>query len=489
MNTKNIFRAYDIRGTWPDEINDDVAYAVGRAFVEFLKSGTSGRHPEFISGSQKQSTEILNQVQGDDVERRVKKSDIQDSIFQILVSRDMRQSSEPLSEALVRGLTDAGADVIDMGLSTSPMHYFAINHLNLDGGIMVTASHNPAQYNGFKVSLAGAVSVGENSGLKEIEQIIAFKSFDESADQEKGIVIKKSLVDDYIDFLIKGRKINRKIKLVVDAGNGMTGLLLPKLFEKLGILNYKPLYFDLDGKFPNHEADPLKEETLEDLKREVVGSGADLGVAFDGDGDRVGFVTSKGKAVRGDFITALLAEEILKDNPGAKIVLDLRSSRAARELISNKGGLPILGKVGRVNIKEQLAHEQALFGGELSMHYYFHDFFGSDAGIFAMIKILELLNEEGKSLGDLIEPLEKYYQSGEVNFVVMEDKVAKMNEVEQVFGDGNVSHLDGLTVEYSDWWFNLRLSNTEPLIRLNIEANSQRLLDEKKKILEKLIIG
>lgn len=445
---ESIFRSYDIRGLYPEEINKETAYLIGKAYICWLNS----------------KSKILNS--------------------KILVSCDMRDSSPELSEALVRGLTESGADVIDIGLSTTPMHYFGINFLNTDGGIMVTASHNPAEYNGFKVSLAKAVPVGKDSGLEEIKKIALDEK--ETVVNDIGMVAQKDILEDYVDFLTKNRKINKNLKLVVDAGNGMAGFVLPKIFEKLGIQNYEPLYFDLNGNFPNHEANPLKEETLTELKKKVLENKADLGIAFDGDGDRVGFVTSNGEAARGDYIIALIAGLLLEKKSGEKIIYDVRSSRSVSEFIERKDGIPLRGKVGHSYMKERLRGEGILFGGELSMHYYFQEFFNCDSGELAMIKILELLSESGKSLTELVLPLKRYFQSGELNFNVA-DKEAKIKEIENKFSGGKIDYLDGLTVEYPDWWFNLRASGTEPLLRLNIEANTIKLLGEKRELLTETI--
>ena len=375
---------------------------------------------------------------------------------------------------------------------------------------MVTASHNPAEYNGLKVSLAKAVPVGKESGLEEIKKIALEEGETIKANNKIGIITRKDILNDYTVFLTKNRRINpvrnkslqatadmplasrtsngvnKNLKLVVDAGNGMAGFVLPKIFEKLGIKNYEPLYFDLDGNFPNHEANPLKEETLAELKKKVLENKADLGIAFDGDGDRVGFVTNNGEAVRGDYVIALIAGLLLKENAGRKIIYDVRSSRSVKEFIEENGGIPVRGKVGHAFMKERLRKEGILFGGELSMHYYFQEFFNCDSGELAMIKVLELLSESGKSLEELARPLNKYFQSGELNYEVG-DKEAKIKEIESKFSDAQIDHLDGFTAEYPDWWFNLRASGTEPLLRLNIEANTKELLEEKQKILTKII--
>ena len=453
---KSIFRSYDIRGLYPTEVNKETAYLIGKAYIYWLNS----------------KFKILNS--------------------KILVSRDMRDSSPELSKELIRGLIESGADVIDIGLSTTPMHYFGINFLNADGGIMVTASHNPAEYNGFKVSLAKAVPVGKDSGLEEIKKFALDKK--ETIANRIGIVAQKDILNDYVEFLTKNRKINKNLKLVVDAGNGMAGYILPKIFEKLGIKNYEPLYFDLDGNFPNHEANPLKEETLAELKKKVLENKADLGIAFDGDGDRVGFLTHKGEFIRGDYITALIANAYLKQKPKSKIIYDIRCSHSVKESIEENGGTPIRGRVGHAYMKECLRKDNILFGGELSMHYYFQEFFNCDSGALAMIKILELLSESGKNLEELARPLEKYYQSGELNFFVQDGSAAGGEVKEQIikkianyFSDGKIDYLDGLTVEYPEWWFNLRASGTEPLLRLNIEANTKELLEKKQKLLTEII--
>lgn len=448
---ENIFRAYDIRGIYPKEINKDTAYLVGRAYIKFLSNKLSVKAAQLT----------------------------------ILVSRDMRKSSVGLSKALIKGITDSGANVIDTGLSTSPMHYFGINFLKTDGGVMVTASHNPAQYNGLKISSRKATPISGDSGLQEIKKIILSGTIKNKKCRTSD-VLHKNITDDYITFVTKNRKVNKKLKLVIDSGNGMGGLIAPKVIERLGIKSCKFMYLDLDGTFPNHEANPLNKKTLKDLQKKVLKTKSDLGIAFDGDGDRAGFVTHKGEIVRGDFITALIATDYLKKTPRGKIVCDAISSRVVPWFVEKNGGTLIRSRVGHTFMKKTIKKHKAVFGGEFSTHYYFKEFFNCDSGILAMIKVLEILSKNNKTMNALIKSFKKYHQSGEMNFQI-KDKRKKMKEIENYFKSGKVSHLDGLTVEYKNWWFNLRPSNTEPLLRLNIEADTKKLFLEKQKLLEKML--
>ena len=445
----SIFKAYDVRGVYPGEINEETVYLVGRAFAVWLT-------------------------------KKARKQPV------IVVGSDARISSPGLKKALVRGILEQGGKIIDIGLATTPMFYFAVNKAKADGGAMVTASHNPAKYNGLKFTLKQARPVGEETGLEEIKAFALRAKF--AASVKKGTLKKKLLFKKYVNFMLwQIKNIEMPdLKIAIDSGNGMAGLILPKLFKKIKRIKVFPLYFKIDCGFPNHEANPLKEDTLNDLKNLMRKKKADAGIAFDGDGDRVVFLTAEGRPARADFITALLAGEYLKKYPKAKIAFGVNSSRVVREAIAEKGGRPFVSRIGHSFFKEHLWKEGVVFGGELSGHYYFRDFFNADSGIFTMIKVLKIVAQEKKPLSELIKPFERYFASGEINFEV-KDKFGIIKNLEKKFSDGRVSKVDGLSVEYKDWWFNVRSSNTEPLLRLNLEAKTKKILEEKKKMLTIII--
>ncbi|OGD38372.1 hypothetical protein A3A25_01215 [Candidatus Azambacteria bacterium RIFCSPLOWO2_01_FULL_46_26] len=445
----SIFKAYDVRGVYPGEINEETVYLVGRAFAVWLT-------------------------------KKARKQPV------IVVGSDARISSPGLKKALVRGILEQGGKIIDIGLATTPMFYFAVNKAKADGGAMVTASHNPAKYNGLKFTLKQARPVGEETGLEEIKAFALRAKF--AASVKKGTLKKKLLFKKYVNFMLwQIKNIEMPdLKIAIDSGNGMAGLILPKLFKKIKRIKVFPLYFKIDCGFPNHEANPLKEDTLNDLKNLMRKKKADAGIAFDGDGDRVVFLTAEGRPARADFITALLAGEYLKKYPKAKIAFGVNSSRVVREAIAEKGGRPFVSRIGHSFFKEHLWKEGVVFGGELSGHYYFRDFFNADSGIFTMMKVLKIVAQEKKPLSELIKPFERYFASGEINFEV-KDKFGIIKNLEKKFSDGRVSKVDGLSVEYKDWWFNVRSSNTEPLLRLNLEAKTKKILEEKKKMLTIII--
>jgi len=433
----SIFKAYDIRGLVPQELDEDIAYRIARALASVLKC------------------------------RRV------------VVGHDMRESAKEIVAATIRGLLDQGADVVPIGLTSTPMYYYAVNVLKGDAGMMITASHNPAEYNGYKNTGPEAIpsiAFVSNERLHDIAEAGDFPT-----PERKGELLEQvDILDDYVEAVLENARIRSfgDLKIVVDAGNGMAGLTLPALFEKVGSRPV-PLFWELDGRFPNHEANPLKMETLKTLQQTVVAEKADLGVAFDGDADRVAFVTEKGDPISGDLITALIAREMLQRQPGAKIMYDLRSSRVVKEEIEKAGGLPVKCRVGHGLIKKQMREEKGYFAGELSSHYYFSDFFYTDNGDLAMLNLIKLICREGKPVSEMVAPLRRYYHSGEINSEV-HDIQAKLAELESLYRGGEISHLDGLTVEFDDWWFNVRPSNTEPLLRLNLEAKTPQMLEEKK---------
>ncbi len=434
-----IFKAYDVRGRYPDEINEEIAYKIGRAYVELLK-------PKIV-----------------------------------VVGRDMRLSSDKLFSALSKGIVDGGSTVLDVGLVSTPMFYYAVNLLKADGGVMITASHNPKEYNGFKFVKEKAIPISYDTGINEIERIVKDNRF--GSVKEKGKVVQIDLLDSYVDYVLSFSNNIKRLKIVVDCSNGMAGLTVKKVLDRLDV-DVIYLYDVLDGSFPNHEANPLKEENTVDLQQMVKLVGADAGFSFDGDADRILLVDEKGNRVRGDITTALIANELLKGRK-EKVLYDLRSTKALPELIKRLGGVPIVSRVGHSYIKAKMREESIAFGGELSGHYYFKDNFYTDSGVIALLYLLSYISNID-SISEEVKKLNKYFQSGEINIKV-EDKDGALKKIEDSFRDGKISHIDGLTVEYSDWWFNLRKSNTEPYIRLNVEANSEELLNNKVNYLVKLL--
>ena len=437
-----IFKAYDVRGIYPTQIDESIARQVGRAFRTVLDAA------DLAHGGER-----------------------------VVVSRDMRPSSEPLAAALIEGLREAGLDVVDIGLATTPMNYFAIGHLKTAGGVQVTASHNPAEYNGLKFSKHEARPVSGDHGIPLLERAVATGTF--PAASRRGGLERADVSAAYrahvLAFLDRPAHA-RRLKVVVDAANGMA-VVDRAIWEALGV-DLVPLFFELDGSFPNHEANPLKLENLRDLQAKVKATGADLGVACDGDFDRAAFVDEKGEPVGSDLATALIAGELLAHDPGKAVLYDLRSSRAVPEYIREKGGVPVRERVGHSFMKATLRERQGVFGGELAGHYYFRNHYHADCAMAAVIEILNLLWHSGKKMSEVVAPLARYAKSPETNFEV-EDKAAKMKELEAAYGDGRIDWLDGITVEYDDWWFNVRPSNTEPLLRLVCEARTAGLLAAK----------
>lgn len=437
-----IFKAYDVRGIYPTQLDEATARAIGRAFPVVLDA-----------------------------------ADLAHGGPRVVVSRDMRPSSEPLAAALIEGLLEAGLDVVDIGLATTPMNYFAIGHLKTAGGIQVTASHNPKEYNGLKFSKHEARPVSGDSGIPLLEATVEGGAFPESS--RVGTVSWADVADAYrehvLSFLERPADA-RPLRVVVDAANGMA-VVDQAIWDALGV-ELVPLYFELDGSFPNHEANPLKLENLRDLQAKVVETGADLGVSCDGDFDRAAFVDERGEPIGSDLATALIAGELLAHDPGKHVLYDLRSSRAVDEYIRERGGIPVRERVGHSFMKATLRAKQGLFGGELAGHYYFRDNYNADCAMAAVIEILNLLWHSGRKMSELVAPLARYAKSPETNFEV-EDKAAKMKELEAAYADGRIDWLDGITVQYDDWWFNVRPSNTEPLLRLVCEAKTPRMLDAK----------
>jgi phosphomannomutase len=437
-----IFKAYDVRGVYPRQISEPVARQIGLAFQHVL-----------------------------DEEDRARGNTV-------VVSRDMRASSPPLAAALVDGLLAAGLDVLDIGLATTPMNYFAVGATGAAGGVQTTASHNPAEYNGFKFSQSDARPVSGDHGIALRERKIA--AGDLPAAPRPGERRSGEILEEYgrhvLSFLRRPPGA-RPLKVVVDAGNGM-GTLYRPLLEQTGA-ELELLYFELDGTFPNHEANPLKEENLRDLCDRVRRVGADLGVAFDGDADRAAFVDERGETVGSDLATALVAGELLSREPGKAVLYDLRSSRAVPEYIAECGGVPVRERVGHSFMKATLRRVEGIFGGELAGHYYFRDTYHADCALLAVVEMLNLLWHKGKPMSEAVRPLRRYAKSPEINFVV-DDKQAKMRLLEERFAGGQIDHLDGVTVQFPDWWFNVRPSNTEPYLRLVLETTTPEALAERR---------
>jgi phosphomannomutase len=436
-----IFKAYDVRGVYPTEIDEERARQIGLAFQHVL----------------------------DEEDRRRGNT--------VVVSRDMRSHSPGLATALIEGLTAAGLDVLDIGLATTPMNYFAVGHTQAAGGVQVTASHNPAKYNGFKFSRHEARPVSGDHGIALMEAKVAAGDLPKA--DRPGTVRRGEIFDDYRRHVLSFLHTDgaRRLKVVVDAANGMSVLYKP-ILESMGI-DLVPLYFELDGTFPNHEANPLKEENLHDLMRKVKETGADLGVSFDGDADRSAFVDENGQPVGSDLMTALIGGELLEREPGRAVLYDLRSSRAVHEYIEEKGGIAVRERVGHSFMKATLRKRDGLFGGELAGHYYFRSHYFADCAVLAVVEILNLLRKTGKPLSALVEPLLRYAKSPEINFVV-EDKQGKIEELARRYSDAEIDYLDGITFRYPSWWANVRPSNTEPYLRLVMEANSTGELELRK---------
>jgi phosphomannomutase len=386
-----------------------------------------------------------------------------------------------MAAAVIEGASSAGAEVVDIGLVGTEMVYFAVGHLDLDGGIQVTASHNPKEYTGMKIVRRGAMPVGGDSGLQDIRDR-ALSESDTSEGQAPGRVRGEDVLPGYVDKVLSFIDVDAidERRVVIDAANGMAGVMLPPVLERISI-DAVPYYFEPDGTFPNHEPNPLLPENREFVIGKVREDGAELGVAFDGDADRCFFIDDTGEFVPGDFVTALLAESMLEKNPGAKVIYDVRASWAVPETIERAGGVPLVNRVGHAFIKERMREEDAAFGGEVSGHYYFHDFFQADSGVIPFLLMLELVSKRGKPLSELLRPYrEKYFLTGELN-VPVSDVALKLQEIKERFSsEGKVSHLDGVSVEADDWHFNVRPSNTEPLLRLNLEALSQELMEQKR---------
>lgn len=437
MNLAAIFKAYDVRGLYPAGINGAVAERIGRAFAEFCGGGP------------------------------------------VAVGRDMRSHSVELQEGLFRGLTAGGCEVLDLGLVSTPMCYHAVGAWQCSGGVMITASHNPGEWNGFKFCRANAVPVSRDTGLQEICRMASAGLPDAP---QKGNVIARDIAPVYREFVRQFVRIDRKLRVVMDFANGMGSREIAGVRDFFEVI---PLYETLDGTFPNHEANPLKTENMADLCAKVRETGADFGAAFDGDGDRCGFVDETGEIIPMDLFTALIAKDILQEGP-ATVLYDLRSSRAVPECIAEEGGTSFMTPVGHSFIKQKMREHQAVFAGELSGHYYFRENFYAESQAMAVVKFANLLCRSSLSASQLVQPLKRYASTGEVNFEV-NDLPGTLQKIRQHYADGELLELDGISIAYADWHCNVRPSNTEPLLRLIVEADNAEILAEKQAELRALI--
>ena len=439
---ESIFKAYDIRGKVPAELTPEVARAVGRALADFLPPG------------------------------------------EVALGRDMRPDSSELARALSAGLTGQGRVVVDLGQITSDMMYYAVGQYDFAGGAMVTASHNPGEYNGIKLTAKGVAPIGEDSGLSVIKQTITDDSYQPPSGD--GTVRSLDILDGWVKHALTFAPNLTALKVGIDAGNGMGGIIVPEL-EKLTNLQISGLYLELDGTFPNHPANPLVYENLKDLIELVKANQLDCGIAFDGDGDRAFMVDDNGEVVSGSVLGALLSEHFLKLSPGATILYNAITSKIVPETIAAAGGKAIRTRVGHSFIKADMRQHGAVFACEHSGHFYFQDNYNADSGVIAALCVLDIISQTGKKLSELCRPLrQKYLDSGEINFDVS-DKDKTIALVSEHYSDGQTDNLDGTTISYPDWWFNLRPSNTEPLLRLNIEAENPDTLKQNLEVISKII--
>ncbi len=435
-----IFKAYDVRGIYPDQLNEDLARQIGRAFVAYLDA------------------------------------------TRIAVARDMRVSSPSIAAAFIEGAREQGADVVDYGMLGTDMLYYGVARDQLDGGAQVTASHNPKQYNGMKMVRKQAFPLSGDAGISDIRDMILNNAI--PASTRTGTLSHSELLDDYLEHVLSfiDPSVIGDFRLVLDAGSGMAGLVAPPLFDRLPCRTTR-LCFDIDGTFPNHQANPLLEENRRDIVERVVADGADAGVAWDGDADRCFFIDGQGEFVAGDFITALLAEAFLRKEPAAKVIYDVRASYAVKDIVEARGGSALMNRVGHSFFKKRMREEGAAFGGEVTGHYYFRNNFFADNGFIPALMILELMSVKRMTLGELLAPLrEKYFISGEINTEMpdMKTVAAKIEALAEHYKDGHSYRMDGVSVEYPTWHFNVRPSNTEPLIRLNLEGTTLAIMEQRR---------
>jgi phosphomannomutase len=444
MNTKQttvdpaIFSAYDVRGIYGKTLTEAVAYRIGRAAAQYL------------------------------------------NVPEIAVGRDMRLSSPPLATAILQGITDQGVNAVDLGMTTTDGLYFAVGKFNYPAGIMITASHNPGKYNGMKFCRAQAFPISLETGLAEIRDLAVSGHFTEPSTHGK--ITQRDIIDDYVNHVLTFVDVSKikPLKVVIDAGNGMAGLVLPRVFQRLPC-ELVPLYFELDGSFPHHPASPIEPENMVDVQQKVREVHADLGAAFDGDADRMFPVDEHGDLVDGSMVTAAMAQSLLRKHPGSTILYNLIVSKSVPALINKLGGKAVRTRVGHSYIKAEMRRLNAIFGGEHSGHFYFRDNWFADSGLIALLILLELISVEDKPLSEILKPLDQGVRSGEINSTV-QDVQGKLQAIEDHFGKDaqSVDKLDGITIDYGDWWFNVRPSNTEPLLRLNVEANSRELMEQKR---------
>lgn len=429
----SIFKAYDIRGIYPEEINETWAYKIGRAFAVFIQ-------------------------------KELGRSDVK-----IVLAKDNRISSQSLYAEVEKGLLEQGVDVIKVGLASTPMFYFAVANYGFDGGISVTASHNGKEYNGFKIVRSGAIPIGEDSGLKEIEKLTN-ASFINS--EKRGQSQEKEILEDYV----KKNKIvgDYPFKVLIDTANGIAGLPANKILNRDGFVS---IFGELDGNFPNHDPNPLKEGSLDALRNKIIESKGDLGIAFDGDGDRVFFIDEKGELIPSDLTLALVSESLLKENKGIKILYDIRCSNIVKETIESNGGIAVISRVGHAFIKETMRKQDIFFGGEYSGHFYSKEDYYAENPFLVVSIVLDEMKKQEKPLSEIIKKYKKYFHSGEINFKV-ENKESKINEIKEKYGSGKISLLDGVRIDFEKWWLSLRSSNTEPLLRLIVEAETEELLQQ-----------
>ncbi len=444
-----IFKAYDVRGVYPDQLNEDLARQIGRAFVTYLDA------------------------------RR------------IAVSRDMRVSSPAIADAFIDGALAQGVDVVDYGMLGTDMLYYGVARDGLDGGAQITASHNPKQYNGMKMVRKHAVPLSGDAGISDIRDMVVSGSIPTST--SRGQRSESQLLDDYLEHVLSfvDPSVMRPFRLVLDAGSGMGGLVAPPLFERLPCATTE-LCFEIDGTFPNHQANPLIEKNRRHIVERVIADGADAGIAWDGDADRCFFLDGRGEFIAGDFITALLAEAFLRKQPDATIVYDVRASFAVKDIVAEHGGRALMNRVGHSFFKKRMREENAVFGGEVTGHYYFRDNFFADNGFIPALLILELMSVKNMTLAELLAPLrEKYFISGEINTEMadMDAVAATIEKLAARYADGDTYRMDGLSVEYPEWHFNVRPSNTEPMVRLNLEGLTPSIMEEKRDEVCALING
>jgi phosphomannomutase len=435
-----IFKAYDIRGLYPGEINEEVARQIGRGFVAYLKA----KH--------------------------------------IAVSRDMRVSSPALAAAFIDGALAQGADVTDYGMLPTDVLYYAVVNDGLDGGAQITASHNPKQYNGIKMVRREALPLSGDAGINEIRDMIAADTLPPAG--ARGRLTSRDVLSRYVDKVMSfiDPSIIKPFNVVLDAGSGMSGLVAPRLFDRLPCRTTR-LCFEIDGTFPNHEANPLIEENRQDITAEVVKQKADIGIAWDGDADRCFFIDGSGEFISGDFITALLAEAFLLKHGPSTVIYDLRASHAVRDTVARYGGKALMNRVGHAFIKQRMRQEDGIFAGEVTGHYYFRDFYYADNGFIPALLILELMSKKNQSLRDLLQPFrERYFISGEINtkLASIDEVPKKLAGIQSRYKDAQIATMDGVSVDYPTWHFNVRGSNTEPLLRLNLEAETPELMAKKR---------